>query len=119
MMCNAKGREDGAEKADIHIAISTALCNFILCEGTPRNSDTFNVNECTMKVHDYLAHILTDRMDEVIGYPIDRRLSSEDFDEYSKKFFNVIVNHISEINDLIETILKNTVKPHKLIDPRR
>jgi len=44
-MCNAKGRADGAEKADVHLAISTALCNFILCEGTPRHEDTDNVNE--------------------------------------------------------------------------
>jgi hypothetical protein len=119
MMCNSKGRFDGSERADIHIGISTALCNFILCEGTPRHEDTYNVNECTMKVHDYLADILTDRMDEVIGYPIDRSLHSAEFDEYAQKFFNVILDHISEINDLIETTLKDTIKPYKLIDPRR
>lgn len=119
MMCNSKGRFDGSERADIHIGIARVLCNFILCEGTPRNEDTYNVNECTMKVHDYLADILTDRMDEVIGYPIDRQLYADDFDEYAKKFFNVILNHISEINDLIKVTLKNTIRPHKLIDPRR
>ena len=119
MMCNAKGREDGAEKADVHIALSIALCNFILCEGTPRNEDTYNVNECTMKVHDYLADILTDRMDEVIGYPIDRQLYADDFDEYATKFFNVILAHISEINDLINVTLDNSIRPHKLINPNR
>lgn len=119
MMCNAKGREDGAEKADVHLRISTALCNFILCEGTPRDEDTYNVNECVHPVHDYLADILTDRMDEVIGFPWQRSLHAEEFDEYAKKFFNVILDHISEINDLIETTLKDTIKPYKLIDPRR
>jgi len=116
-MCNAKGRADGAEKADVHVAISTALCNFILCEGTPRHEDTYNVNECTMKVHDYLADILTDRMDEVIGYPIDKQMYGDDFDFYAEKFFGVILDHISEINDLIEKTLEKAVKPHKLINP--
>jgi len=119
MMCNAKGRADGAEKADVHLAISTALCNFILCEGTPRHEDTYNVNECVHPVHDYLADILTDRMDEVIGYPWDKQMYADDFGYYAEKFFNVIVNHISEINDLIEKTLAETIRPHKLIDPRR
>jgi len=119
MMCNAKGRFDGSERADIHIGISRNLCNFILSEGTPRHEDTYNVNECTMKVHDYLADILTDRMDEVIGYPIDKQLYAEDFDEYAAKFFNVIIDHISEIEALIKETLKNTIRPHKLINPNR
>jgi hypothetical protein len=114
MMCNAQGRLDGSEKADLHINISRALCNFILCEGVPRHEDTYNVNECTMKVHDYLADILTDKMDEVIGFPIDRRLLPEEFDEFAQAFFNVIIDHISEINDLIETTLKKTPRPHKI-----
>jgi len=119
MMCNAKGRADGAEKADVHIRISTALCNFLLCEGTPRHEDTYNVNECTMKVHDYLADILTDRMDIVIGYPIDRQIYGEEFQELADKFFDVILAHISEINDLIKSTLKKSVRPHKLINPNR
>lgn len=119
MMCNAKGREDGAEKADVHLAISTALCNFILCEGTPRNEDTYNVNECVHAVHDYLADILTDNMDQVIGYPVFQQMYADDFELYAGKFFDVILNHISEINDLIETTLAKVVKPYKLIDPRR
>ena len=105
-MCNAKGRTDGAEKADVHLRISEALCNFILCEGTPRNEDTYNVKRSYHAVHDYLADILTDRMDEVIGFPIDRQLYSAKFGKYANKFFNVIIEHISEINDLIKTTLK-------------
>jgi len=117
MMCNSRGREDGAEKADVHLRISAALCNFILCEGTPRNEDTYKVNECVHPVHDYLANILTDRMDEVIGFPIDRPLHSEEFDEFANKFFQVILDHISEINDLIKETLEETIKPHKLVNP--
>jgi transcription termination factor NusB len=114
MMCNAKGRKDGSEKADIHIALSTALCNFILCEGTPRDEDTYNVMECRMKVHDYLADILTDRMDEVIGYPYDKQMYWEDFYYYAQKFFTVIIDHISEINDLIKKTLENVIKSRKI-----
>jgi hypothetical protein len=106
MMCNSKGREDSAEKADVHLAIATALCNFILCEGTPRHEDTYKVNECIRPVHDYLADILTDRMDEVIGYPWQRQMYGDDFKEYANKFFDVILNHISEINDLVQKTLK-------------
>lgn len=107
MMCNALGRADGAEKADVHLRISEALCKFVLCEGTP-GEDTYNVNECIHPVHDYLADILTDRMDQVIGYPIYRQLHSDDFDHYARLFFNVIVAHMPDIEKLINDTLKKS-----------
>jgi hypothetical protein len=48
-----------------------------------------------LAVHDYLADVLTDRMDEVIGFPIFEPLY--DVDNYKERFFNVIANNINEI----------------------
>jgi len=101
MMCNSKGREDGGEKASNHIEISQRLAMFFLCEGAPRNEETENVVKATMPVHDYLAHIITDRMDEVIDYPIDRPLNSDEFDFYGNKFFEVILEHAREIKEIV------------------
>lgn len=52
-----------------------------------------------MEVHDYLAEILTDRMDEVIGFPIHEKIY--DYDEYVQRFFDVIVQHIGDIERII------------------
>ena len=57
-----------------------------------------------MEVHDYLAEILTDRMDEVIGFPIyDKR---PDYDELVIRFMNVILDNLGNI----EIMIKNFVK---------
>jgi hemerythrin-like domain-containing protein len=106
-MCNSKGRTDGGEKADVHLKMAQALCNFILCEGTPRHEDTDNVLTCTHPIHDYLADIITDRMDEVIGYPIDKQMYAEDFGYYADKFFAVILDHIFDIQELIFKTIKD------------
>ena len=108
MMCNSKGREDGIEKAEEHIAISEKLAMFFLCEGEPREGIPRNVRSATMEIHNYLAEILTDRMDEVIGYPVNKQMYADDFALYSRKFFDVILNHTKEIRDIaFKTKLKN------------
>jgi len=101
MMCNAKGRADGGEKATVHIEISQCLSMFFLCEGVPRHEETPNVRNATMPVHDYLAHILTDRMDEVIGYPFDKQMYGEDFQYFADEFFKVILDHTAEIKKVV------------------
>ena len=99
LMANTFGREDGIEKAERHMNISRILVSFILCT----KYIELKHFEIMHEVHDYLAEILTDRMDEVIDFPIDRRIY--DYDEYVWKFFNVIIEHINKI----EGIIKNAV----------
>ena len=60
--------------------------------------------EIMHEVHDYLAEILTDRRDEVIDFPIDRKIY--DYDEYVNKFFNVIINKINEIEKIVKEWIK-------------
>ena len=95
LMSNTYGREDGCEKAERHINISSILVGFILCE---KYSNRKHI-ELMMEVHDYLAEILTDRMDEVIGFPVYEKIY--DYDEYAQKFFDVIVKHIGDIERII------------------
>ena len=100
LMSNTYGREDGIEKAERHINISSIIVSFILCEKYSERKHT----EIMMEVHDYLAEILTDRMDEVIGFPIyDKR---PDYDELVIRFMNVILDNLSNI----EIMIKNFVK---------
>lgn len=94
MMCNARNRHDGAEKADVHFEISSKLAMFLLCEGTQRDNDSVNIFNTKIPIHDFLATVLTDSMDEVIGYPIDKDLYSEDFAFYGERFFNVVVSYL-------------------------
>lgn len=94
------GREDSCEKASRHINISNIILAFI-------NAKPYNIkdHEVAKEIHDYLAEILTDRMDEVIGFPLDRR--PYDYDELVNKFFNVIIDHIDSIEKIVKEWRKN------------
>ena len=100
LMSNTFGREDGNEKAERHMNISRILVSFILCT----KYIEFKHFEIMHEVHDYLAEILTDRMDEVIGFPIYNK--RPDYDNLVLKFFNIIIEHIAEIEKLIKENLK-------------
>lgn len=95
------GREDGNEKAERHLIISQALVSFILL----KKYNEIKHFEVMLEVHDYLAEILTDRLDEVIDFPIDRRIYN--YDEYVNKFFNVIIDNINEIEKIVKEWSKN------------
>jgi len=93
------GREDSCEKASRHINISNIILAFL-------NAKPYNIkdHEVSMEIHDYLAEILTDRMDEVIGFPLDRR--PYDYDELVNKFFNVIIDHMDQIKNIVDNWYK-------------
>ena len=96
LLANTYGREDGHEKAQRHMEISGILVGFIRCQ----RYDEIRHFHIMKEVHDYLAEILTDRMDEVIGFPIFER--PHDYDELVKKFFNVIMNNIDKIEKIVK-----------------
>ena len=105
LLANTFGRLDGEEKADRHIHMSKILCRFVFAEGgeykfSRKESETWH------KVHDYLAEILTDRMDEVIGFPLTTPLMGDEFDEYVQKFFDVIINNMSNIEKVAKDCWK-------------
>ena len=96
LMSNTYGREDGNERAERHMNISAIILSFITLKKYHEIHDFPKMKV----IHDYLAEILTDRMDEIIDFPIDRRIY--DYDEYTLKFFNVIIEHINDIEKLVK-----------------
>lgn len=94
---------DGGKKADIHMNISKTICRHIF-NVEPHDKANYMVNGSWLAVHDHLADVLTDRMDEVIGFPVFEPLY--DVDTYKERFFNVIVNNINEIGKVAKESLK-------------
>ena len=79
---NSVNRYDGGKRADIHMNISKTLCRYVF-NLTSNNHP--NIAISWVAVHDYLSHILTDKMDKVIGFPIYEPLY--DVEIYANKFF--------------------------------
>lgn len=101
-MANSCQRLNGGEKADHHIAISKILVGFITCDDAKQEH-----SPVWKDVHDYLADILTDRMDEVIGFPIHTPLYGDMYTPLADKFFSVIIKHLVEIEQLVNSALAN------------
>jgi hypothetical protein len=93
LLANTYDRLDGNEKYERHKNISIILYEFLTCK---KYNEIKNF-PLMRNIHDYLAEILTDRMDEVIGFPIYER--PYDYDDLTVKFFNVIVNNLDEIEN--------------------
>lgn len=96
LMSNTYGREDGNERAERHRNISAIIFSFVAIKKYHEIRDFRKMKV----IHDYLAEILTDRMDEVIGFPIKKEI--HDYDEYVWRFFNVVIEHINDIEKLVK-----------------
>jgi len=102
LIVNSINRIDGCERADRHMNISKTICGFIF-DVHPKDKHNHMVTGSWLAVHDHLANILTDRMDEVIGFPVFEPLY--DVDTYKERFFNVIASNINQIKQVaIESI---------------
>lgn len=105
LMSNQCNRLDGAEKANEHIYISKVLCHFLNADGgiwTIRGiSDEFPTG--WREVHDWLAHNLTDRLDEVIGFPIFEVPTHEQSRVCARKFFDFIWEHLEDLQSAIDS----------------
>lgn len=102
LMANSCQRLDSGEKADRHISMSKILCRFILAGVVKMpNEIEIGTTGAWNEVHDYLADILTDRMDEVIGFPIYKELYGSDYDIFEERFFQTIIDHIDEIEKIV------------------
>lgn len=96
LMANSCQRLDGAEKAERHINISTIIYEYIKCKIlTPDHYGEMRV------IHDFLAEKLTDKMDEVIGFPINTPLYGTDYDELHRKFIKTILQLMPEMEKLL------------------
>lgn len=89
LMANADGRWDGAEKAQRH----GELCDFYLYVFSKGSLEDLNhydrfdvLTENRRKLHRATQDGLTDRLDEVIGFPIKGR---PDYDSLAPAFFEV------------------------------
>ena len=93
LLVNTYGRLDGNEKYERHKNISVILYEFLTCK---KYNEIYDFPKMR-NIHDYLAEILTDRMDEVIGFPIYEKIY--DYDELTERFFEVIINNLDEIEN--------------------
>lgn len=97
LLSNTHGRHDPVEKADRHMEISGIIFSYIFA----REYNELKDWPIMMKIHDYLAEILTDKLDEAIGFPIYKESHEIDYDEYAKRFFNFIVENMNNIKENI------------------
>lgn len=95
LLANTYGRLDGNEKAEQHLEISSILFSYIFEEQYNERKHW----KTMMRIHNFLAEILTDRLDEVIGFPIDKLSCEIDYDDYGKRFFNVIIANMDKIKE--------------------
>lgn len=97
LMANSCHRLDGNEKAQRHINISKTIVGYIT--GDVENEDN---EDFWLPIHDYLADILTNKMDVVIGFPINKPIYGNEYDEYAEKFFDVIIENMDDIANVID-----------------
>lgn len=98
LLSNTAGRHDPVERAERHSEIAGILVAFIRC-GKYHDTKHFEIRK---EIHDYLAEILTDRMDEVIGFPLNT--VPIDYEELVNKFFAVIEDHLRDIERIVKSI---------------
>jgi hypothetical protein len=106
LIVNSFGRHDGNEKANYHIHISRILCRFIFAEGNDYH-ESLKVLDSWSAVHDYLAEILTDRLDESIGFPLDKAIYGDAYAIFEERFFNVLIDNIDNIENVARESIKN------------
>jgi len=104
LRANSINELNGSEKAERHMRISKTICGFIF-NVKPQDRYNYMVSGSWLAVHDYLADVLTDRMDEVIKFPVFEPLY--DIDTYKDRFFQVIVDKLPEI----KTVAINELQP--------
>jgi len=66
-------------------------------------------NQLISLVHDYLADVLTSKLDEIIGFPIYTPLYGSDYDVLSDRFFDTIIEHVDKLEVLVKTNINNHV----------
>lgn len=102
LLSNTYNRHDPIEKAERHMQISSVIFSYIFA----REYNELKDWEIMMQIHDCLAEILTNRLDEVIGFPIDKESCEIDYHEFGKRFFNVIVENMDKIKEYIKECKK-------------
>jgi hypothetical protein len=98
LLANTYNRHDPVEKAEEHMKIASIIFSYIFAREYNEHKDW----QIMMIIHDCLAEILTNRLDEVIGFPIDKESCEIDYHEFGKRFFNVIIKNIDKIKERIE-----------------
>ena len=108
LMANSCQRLDGAERVQRHLAISKTLCEFVLSNHKFKTLDELEmaVLETQMEVHNLMAQLLTDRMDEKIGFPVNTPLCGSDYDELKVKFMQELFNHFDDYEVVVINKLK-------------
>lgn len=102
ILVNMPGREYD-QRADLHIFISKVLCHYILEDGgiwTLMGLEDEHPRGY-FEVHDWIADNITDNMDKTIGFVIGREMTHGELKECTKRFFDLLCDHIDEIAKVI------------------
>ena len=95
ILINMPGRGCG-ERADLHLYMSKILCHYILMDG-----GLWTIRGLDDEYPKGIAHHITDRMDETIGFVIDRQMTHEEQDICTRKFFELLCINIDEIAKVV------------------
>lgn len=103
IMSNEVGRIDGAERADQHIYISKIISHFLSGKGGCYTIRGINDEYPPgwKEIHDRIAINITDKMDETIGFVIDRALRADERKRCAKNLFELIWENLDEFLHIV------------------
>lgn len=119
LMANAKGLEDGSIKAETHDLICAKFISesFCISEGKAKKLTVYSCGESENLVQMVRSESrkLTDNLDEVIGFPLDKapnynRLIPKFKHEFSKLINDFMIENQIYTDSQIEMALKNICK---------
>lgn len=102
---------NASERADIHMRISKILCHYILADGgvwTIRNLDD-EYPQGWREVHDWIANNITDKMDETIGFVLDRIMTHGEMNKCKHRLFDLLIDNMDELSLLVHNSTRQSV----------
>lgn len=97
-------RNEYGERVVWHIHISKLICHWLSASGgfetIRRLEDEYPKG--WHEVHDWIADNITDRLDEVLGWPLDRKVYGDEIEKFADMFIDFIWSHMGELMKVIE-----------------
>ena len=97
-------RNEYGERVDWHIRISKLICHWLSASGGVETIRHLNDEypEGWHEVHDWIAYNITDCLDEVLGWPLGRKVYGDEIEKFADMFIDFIWLHMCELMKVIE-----------------